>query len=112
MEYIKTIINRLMMTPDANSRFVFFIQSVGALILMAVLVWYFVHASVESQRNYYEMAGVVSLFGGVAGASRYFTKRKGESGVHQSGQSTGFTTGGTTAVPNQSTQGAGAEGVR
>ena len=47
---------------------------------MAVLVGYFVNATVESQRNYYEMAGVVSLFGGVAGASRYFTKRKGENG--------------------------------
>ena len=77
MSVMKDLFYRMLKEPEVNARVVFFIQSIGTLVMLFYLVYHFPHTDEHKQRNYFEFAGVIGLFGGVSGAVKYINKKAG-----------------------------------
>jgi len=76
MSKIKLFFKYLLEQPDANSRFVYLVHSLGVTLAMLVLVGAFIFA--KDKTGYEAMVLAVAGGGGVAaGVARYATKKGG-----------------------------------
>ena len=77
-EYIKHWLERAMVEPDINSRFIFLFHGVTATICVVILTVAFIVA--KNKDGYAIMAGTVGGSGVAAAAGRYLTKKDGGDG--------------------------------
>jgi hypothetical protein len=71
---MKQFLQQLLTVPDMNSRFVFLLQGVATVLLVAFLTVAFI--VVKDRTGFPTMVGAVAgVLGGGAAAGRYFTKK-------------------------------------